>query len=163
MKSRLERLAQMRGPPLSDCRLVHPLRVGVPVNLLTTRFSYNSRTAHSGVNFQGNVMKNLGLALILLFASNTSYADKWTGPLNIVDIYTWNFDYINIRVSPYYNPDGCSDGQGYKISGDSAYVGRMFSQILAAYVSGKPMSFRISGCSSDKPEILAISFTQARS
>ena len=108
-------------------------------------------------------MKKYTLIIFLcLFANSYVYANNWTGPVTIVDIYTWNSSYVNIRVSPYRNLENCPDTQGYQLvsSTESTWFNRMYSQILAAYTSGKQISFLLDGCGGTKAIIKAISYTQ---
>ncbi|ARC92143.1 hypothetical protein B6A42_08580 [Vibrio coralliilyticus] len=101
--------------------------------------------------------------LIGMIVSSNSIADTWTGPVTIEDIYVWNSTYINVRVSPFINSESCNDHQGYQVKTgtEAEWVNRMYSQLLAAHMAGKKVSFLLSGCG-PKGVIKSISFTQPK-
>lgn len=100
----------------------------------------------------------------LFFPSFVSVAGGWTGPVTITDVYIWNSDYINVRVSPYVNIENCSDTQGYQIVFNGltdTFQSRMLMMIEMAKATNQPLSFYLNGCG-NKAIINAISFGQPR-
>lgn len=101
--------------------------------------------------------------IFTFMTASFAYCASWTGPVTITDIYVWDGSFVNVRVASFENPENCSDTQGYMISPsiEAKWFDRMYSQLLAAYTSGKQLSFLLDGCG-NKPKIKAISFTQPK-
>lgn len=93
----------------------------------------------------------------------------WSGPISIDDIYVWDYtssgnqNYINIRVTPFYNPENCTDQQGYQLTTatDPKYFERIYALVLTAYTTGQKVSFLIDGCAG-KAVIKGVSFGHAQ-
>ena len=114
-------------------------------------------------------MKKIILGLFLAFYGReiAHATPHWSGPVTVSDIYTWDYatagnqNYVNVRVTPFYNPDNCADTQGYQLTTltDPKYFDRMYAFLLSAYSTGQNVSFLIDGCAT-KPVIKAVSFNQ---
>ncbi|MDB5105642.1 MAG: hypothetical protein JWP91_3331 [Fibrobacteres bacterium] len=109
----------------------------------------------------------LGFVLVL-FGSEIAHATPhWSGPVTISDIYVWDYagsgnqNYVNVRSTPFYNPENCGDTQGYQLTttADSKYFDRIYAFLLSAYTTGQTVSLLIDGCNT-KPVIKAVSFKQ---
>jgi hypothetical protein len=116
-----------------------------------------------------NKMRMILFGLILASgALEVAYATPhWSGPVAISDIIAWDYvtpgnqNYINVRVTPFNNPENCGDTQGYQLTNttDSKYFDRIYAFLLSAYATGQTVSFLIDGCNT-KPVIKAVSFKQ---
>jgi hypothetical protein len=113
------------------------------------------------------------ILLGLFFAFNgleiAQATPHWSGPVTINDIYVWDYvtggnqNYVNVRISPFYNPENCGDTQGYLLTTttDPKYFDRIYTFLLSAYSMGQTVSLLIDGCNT-KPVIKAVSFNQPR-
>jgi hypothetical protein len=98
-------------------------------------------------------------ALWLSIISNVSAAPaSWVDAGKITRIHsghgTGSFLFsteVNVKVQ------GCNDGLGYVVKDDATNSNRIYTILLAAYASGKPVSIYVSGlCIMERPEVNAV-------
>lgn len=107
-------------------------------------------------------------AISILACVGVSFgAQRWSGPVTITDLIVWDYptpgnqNYVNVRITPYFNPEGCTDTQGYQLitTSDPKYFERIYAFLLTAYTTGQKVSLMIDGCN-PKALIKAVSFNQ---
>ncbi|OZG72363.1 hypothetical protein BTA51_16670 [Hahella sp. CCB-MM4] len=97
------------------------------------------------------------VALMLGSFAVGAHAETWK---TIQNFNVWsmsNASNLTIRVTgiPIENPESCSDADSYMVQSSIAESGqdRIYSTLLAAAVSGKPVHISLSGCESNRPRI----------
>ena len=104
-------------------------------------------------------MKNRIALLLLLMASYNINATELSPKGVITGYYTgWGSDTVRVTIQgASYNEGNCATPDGYVTakSDNSGYTTHA-SALLAAYMSGKPVTIVVNGCVSGRPRIWGV-------
>lgn len=111
-------------------------------------------------------MKKTALFMSILFsaASVPMVADAAVNVTAVghINFLTSGFSSNSMRVTldvPFSNPEGCAATDGYITDPADSGAPLFHSIMLAAFLSGKPVSLVISGCFATRPKIIGVTAT----
>jgi len=95
-------------------------------------------------------MKHIFTMLGLFFSINCFAYDGWSGANKIASVRVYSNSVVLITMPRANNPKGCSNPSYLALKNIDTESGRrLYSAILAAYMSGKTVDLALTGCSGD--------------
>lgn len=90
--------------------------------------------------------------LFSLLASVSSFSDEWTNGEQIISNVIWKTTHKGFYVKPstYHDPNGCKGTSNLYVIApevtDENEINRLYSMILLAFSTGKPIHAWVTGC-----------------
>jgi hypothetical protein len=96
------------------------------------------------------------LALVLVSVTVSAHASGWSPQVTITSLQADTNGYVYLTTSPQtYNPDSCTNLNELLIS-DTTYK-FVVATLIAAQISGQSVALYYNGCTSNYPNITAVS------
>lgn len=111
---------------------------------------------------QGKFIINLSIALFAMFCLPNSQAGGSTQSTLVKHIlyYEGHVGALIITNTAMINPDGCQRSDYYILRNSHPMYKEMTALLLAAQVSGQPLSIDVNGCVQGLPSVVNISSTK---
>ncbi|MCL6270754.1 hypothetical protein M3P05_12550 [Sansalvadorimonas sp. 2012CJ34-2] len=101
------------------------------------------------------------LSIIFFSVSSNAYSASWENVGLVTRVHSGHgIGYFLFSTEKQINVNGCDNRFGYDVNENLKSSDRIYSLLLTAYTTGKPVAIYITGnCLGGRPEVNAVQFT----